>query len=71
MRDDDVQAKARAAALWCERATSHEKTHGEKPWRYLLIPPDDIAANNTLHGFDSAYRVQRINEPCHRPGLTP
>ena len=42
MTDGKVLAKADAAAVWCERATRHEKAHGGKPWTYLLIPHDQI-----------------------------
>lgn len=44
LNDPDVQAKARAAALWCHRATEFD----EKPWTYLLIPDRDITAASTL-----------------------
>ena len=44
-RDPVVYAKARAAAEWCEHATTHEQAHGGKPWRYVLIPHDQIADN--------------------------
>lgn len=52
---DGVQAKAKAARLWCERATTHAKEHGAKPWRYLLIPHDVIKDNMTLAALASSY----------------
>jgi hypothetical protein len=48
---NSVLAKARAAARWCSHASSHELAHKGKPWRYLLIPHDEIADNKTLQGF--------------------
>jgi type III restriction enzyme len=54
--DPDVQRKARAAILWCHIASDHHATaNGEKPWRYALIPDDQIQASATLNGLLSAH----------------
>jgi type III restriction enzyme len=50
-----VLAKARAAALWCQHASTHEQSHNGKPWRYLLISHDVIADNMTLQGLPNSY----------------
>lgn len=55
MESQEVQAKARAASLWCRHATEHELKHGGKPWSYLLIPHDAITSNRTLKGLSSAF----------------
>lgn len=52
MKDEAVLAKARAATLWCQRATEHA---GGKPWKYLLIPHDAIDASKTLAGLAATY----------------
>jgi type III restriction enzyme len=57
VQDLDVQEKARAAALWCSHASAHERQHGGKPWRYLLIPHDAVNANSTLVRLASQYEV--------------
>jgi type III restriction enzyme len=57
MDDPDVQDKARAAALWCRRATDHERQNGGKPWRYLLIPHDAIDAARTLAGLAGQFEI--------------
>lgn len=41
MQTEDVQSKAKAAALWCQNATQVT----DKPWHYLLIPHDAVTAN--------------------------
>jgi hypothetical protein len=46
-----VQAKARAAVEWCRHATVHSVANGGKPWRYVLVPDTEIAANATLSGL--------------------
>jgi type III restriction enzyme len=51
VNDATVLAKARAAALWCKNASSHEQAHNGKPWRYLLISHEMIADNMTLQGL--------------------
>lgn len=52
LQDDGVLAKARAAALWCRRATEHA---GGKPWRYLLIAHDAIDESKTLAGLAASW----------------
>jgi type III restriction enzyme len=56
INDEAVQRKARAAILWCHIANEHHsKLHGEKPWRYALIPHDEVQPNATLQGLLSAH----------------
>jgi len=55
MADEKVLAKADAAVMWCEHATSHAKAHGGKPWTYLLIPHDQILEQMTLSGLEARY----------------
>ena len=57
MEDPVVQAKAAAAAKWCERASAHENANGGKPWRYLLIPHDEVTAASTLKGLRARFEV--------------
>jgi len=57
MTDDVVLAKADAAATWCSYATTHAKENGGKPWRYLLIPHDQIQDQMTLAGLAARYEV--------------
>jgi type III restriction enzyme len=52
MKDETVLAKARAASLWCQRATEHA---GGKPWKYLLIPHDAIDESKTLAGLTATW----------------
>jgi type III restriction enzyme len=53
----EVLAKKDAAIRWCKRASEHAKTHGGKPWKYLLIPHDAIAENMTLTGLASQFAI--------------
>ncbi len=55
LNDSTVLAKARAAALWCKHASTHEQAHNGKPWRYLLVSHDVIADNMTLQGLPNSY----------------
>ena len=57
MTDETVQAKAKAAAIWCVHATAHANTHGGKPLCYLLIPETAIHEDMTLSGLASAHTV--------------
>jgi type III restriction enzyme len=49
--DLTVRAKAAAATKWCKTATQHAPGRGKKPWRYLLIPDDQIRGSATLDGL--------------------
>ena len=49
--DPIVIAKKEVAIKWCVNASDHASTYGGKPWRYLLIPHDEIAENITLCGL--------------------
>ncbi len=46
--DRIVLAKKDVAVNWCTNASTHAQSYGGKPWRYLLIPHDEIATNMTL-----------------------
>ena len=48
MDDPVVLAKKDVAVKWCANATAHAQSYGGKPWRYLLIPHDQIAVNVSL-----------------------
>jgi type III restriction enzyme len=55
MQSDEVQGKARAAAIWCDNATKHG---GGKPWKYLLVPHDAVDDSRTLAGLAATYEVR-------------
>ncbi len=56
MTDEVVRAKARAATVWCQRATEYELAHGGKPWAYVLIPHDAITSNRSLDSLVNEYK---------------
>ncbi|MDD3584630.1 MAG: DEAD/DEAH box helicase family protein [Kiritimatiellae bacterium] len=58
MTDEVVLAKADAAATWSKHATSHANENGGKPWRYLLIPHDQIQDQMTLAGLAARHEVR-------------
>jgi type III restriction enzyme len=47
----EVQAKAAAAARWCAHASDHAASVGSKPWKYLLVPHDEIVESKRLKDF--------------------
>lgn len=57
MEASDVLAKKDVAVRWCGQASDYAKSHGGKPWKYLLIPHDSIAENMTLVGLAGMYAV--------------
>jgi type III restriction enzyme len=44
----EVQVKAAAASRWCQHASEHAVTVGTKPWKYLLLPHDDVIESKRL-----------------------
>jgi type III restriction enzyme len=57
MMSPEVLAKKDAAVLWCSRATDHAVNNGGKPWRYVLIPHDEVKDNMTLGGLVKLFGV--------------
>jgi len=55
MEDPIVLAKKEAAVKWCANAANHAQTYGGKPWRYVLIPHNEIAANITLDALTARF----------------
>ncbi len=51
LKDADVVAKAEAAQNWCRQASDYSSAHGGKPWRYLLIPHDEINESRGISDF--------------------
>ncbi len=47
----EVQAKAAAATRWCQQASDYAAKVGSKPWKYLLIPHDEVAESKRLEDF--------------------
>lgn len=59
MEDPTVEAKPKAAAVWCARATEHQKAINGKPWRYALIPHDAVRATSTLAALGPQFSRSR------------
>jgi type III restriction enzyme len=53
--DAVVLAKRDAAVKWCANASDHARNNGEKPWRGLLIPLDEIAGNIALEVLAASF----------------
>jgi len=51
----DVLAKEESAIEWCAKASEYSLENNGKPWRYVLIPHDEIAENITLSGLANRF----------------
>jgi len=40
-----------AHALWCQHASNHARANGTQPWRYLLIPHDQVTEDKRLTDY--------------------
>jgi type III restriction enzyme len=47
----EVQAKAAAAMRWCKHASDHAANVGTKPWKYLLVPHDEVNESKRLADY--------------------
>lgn len=52
MTSDEIIQKKAAAEKWCYYASEHNKNNGGKPWKYLLIPHDEVKDNMTLKYYE-------------------
>lgn len=48
---EEVQAKAAAARQWCKHASDHAVSIGTKPWKYLLVPHDEVNESKRLTDY--------------------
>ncbi|MGD0958626.1 MAG: DEAD/DEAH box helicase family protein [Methylomonas sp.] len=48
---EEVQAKADAAVRWCKHASDYGAEVGNKAWKYLLLPHDEITESRRLSDF--------------------
>ncbi|TGK15724.1 type III restriction endonuclease subunit R [Leptospira fluminis] len=47
----EVTLKKNAAVKWCEIASNHSKEYSGKPWKYLLIPHNEVRDNMSLEYY--------------------
>ena len=50
-----VLAKKDVAVQWCQYASDYMLKHGGKPWKYVLIPHDEIKENMRLQKLSDRY----------------
>lgn len=51
MDDPVVKEKAKSAVQWCKHASDYALSVGSKPWKYVLIPHDEITDSKRLSDF--------------------
>ena len=47
----EVQAKSDSAARWCKHASDHAIEVNTKPWKYLLLPHDEVSESKRLTDY--------------------
>lgn len=48
LKSTEVIAKADAAVQWCKHASDYAASVGGKPWKYLLVPHDEVSESKRL-----------------------
>jgi type III restriction enzyme len=51
LKSDEVKAKAAATVRWCGHASDHAASVGRKPWKYLLVPHDEVNESRLLSDY--------------------
>lgn len=51
LKTDEVKAKTAAAVRWCKYASDYAASVGGKPWKYILVPHDEITESKRLMDF--------------------
>jgi len=55
MEDPDVADKMKAALKYCKYATDYTKANEGKPWKYLLIPHNEVLISNSFDFFTGRF----------------
>lgn len=58
--DPIVLQKSEVAIYWCELATNHAKEHNVKPWKYLLIPHNEVRLTTSFQGLVERFTLQGV-----------
>lgn len=58
MTEADVKAKADVAKRWCAEASGYEQSRDGKPWKYLLVPHNDLDPTRTLEQLIADWGVR-------------
>ncbi|MHB8579333.1 MAG: DEAD/DEAH box helicase [Ignavibacteriaceae bacterium] len=53
--DTEVQEKATAAKEYCKYASEYNSQHGNKPWKYILIPHNVVVLNMSFSSLVNNY----------------
>lgn len=53
----DTQGKAQAALEYCNHATEFTTNNGGKPWKYVLIPHNEVQANMSFENLVKKYEA--------------
>ncbi len=51
LNDPVVRAKAKAAQEYCSHASKYLQANGGKPWRYVLVPHDEVSEDRLATDF--------------------
>ena len=57
---EEVQAKAKAALLYCQNATEYTTANSGKPWKYILLPHDSVKLNMSLDYLVKQYEYKEV-----------
>lgn len=57
LNDPDVIAKKDRAIQYCKVASTYNKAHGHKQFKYLFIPHDEVYSNSSFNNLKDRFLV--------------
>ncbi len=60
MEDPEVADKMKAALKYCKYASDYTKANEGKPWKYLLIPHNEVQISNSFEYFVGRFERKRF-----------
>ena len=59
VEDKDVLSKSKAAIEYCNNSSEYNQNVGGKPWKYILIPHDQVKLNMTLEFLMKTFEAKQ------------
>lgn len=57
---NEVKEKSSAAASYCQNASGFTQRHGGKPWKFSLVPEDDVLPNMQFRVLADKYEIRVV-----------
>ncbi len=59
IRKTEVELKAKAASVYCQRVNEYTTVNGGKPWKYVLIPHNEVMVNMSVNNLMKQFEYKQ------------